>query len=113
MKTDCSGVLHLPEDVVDGVAQETFPVVRRQKFGPQYCHELLKVHLAVPCGVGGGTQDAAQRDRDSDRRGGIMRFLPVLFPLAKTKQTGEQTGAPGAPADSHPLSPLRQVLALS
>lgn len=41
---------HLPEDVVNSVAQETFSVVRRQQLGPQYCHEFLKVHLAVPWG---------------------------------------------------------------
>lgn len=46
---DCSGVSDLPEDVVNGVAQEAFPIVRRQKFGSQYCHELLKVHLAIAC----------------------------------------------------------------
>lgn len=40
---------HLPEDIVDGVAQESFSVVGRQQFGTEYCHELLKVHLAIPC----------------------------------------------------------------
>lgn len=44
-----SFVSHLPEDVVDGVAQEAFSVVGRQQFGPQYRHELLKVHLAITC----------------------------------------------------------------
>lgn len=40
---------HLPEDVVDGVAQESFSVVRRQEFGSQYRHKFLKVYLAVAC----------------------------------------------------------------
>lgn len=42
-------VSHLPEDVVNGVAQKSFSVVGRQQLRPQYRHELLKVHLAVPC----------------------------------------------------------------
>lgn len=87
--TDCSGVLHLPEDVVDGVAQEAFPVVRRQKFGPQYCHELLKVHLAVPC----GTQRKQQRERETEiqtdtqtRRQATAKCVYQFISLAKTKQ---------------------------
>lgn len=47
-KTHSNFVLYLPEDVVDGVAKESFSVVRRQQLGPQYRHELFKVHLAVP-----------------------------------------------------------------
>lgn len=67
---DCGGDLHLPEDVVDSVAQEAFPVVRRQKFGPQYCHELLKVHLAVPCGTHREQREETdiQTDAQSRRR---------------------------------------------
>lgn len=63
-----SFVFHLPEDVVDGVAQESFSVVRRQQFGPQYRHELLKVHLAVPCGqIRTHTHTTTHTGRETDR----------------------------------------------
>ena len=38
---------YLPEDIVDGAAQETLSVVRGEELGSEYRHELLKVHLAV------------------------------------------------------------------
>lgn len=63
---DCSGGSDLPEDVVNGVAQESFPIVRRQKFGPQYRHELLKVHLSIACRrTHGKTQRESQIETDT------------------------------------------------
>lgn len=59
-----SFVSHLPEDIVDGVAQESFSVVGRQQFGTEYCHELLKVHLAIPC-----RQTHTHTERHRDRPG--------------------------------------------
>ena len=96
-----TAVLHLPKDVVNGVAQEALPVVRRQKFGPQYCHELLEVHLAVPCGT-------HRKKRQRFRRTQQNHTFTGLFPWTKRIETDQQTEAPGAVADSH--SPLQQVL---
>lgn len=45
---DPISVFHLPEDVVNGVAQKPFSVLGRQQLWTQYRHELLEVHLAVP-----------------------------------------------------------------
>lgn len=75
-KTHSGFVSHLPEDVVDGVAQESFSVVGRQKFGPEYRHELLEVHLAVPCGHAhqhrGGQGETDGGGRKSDRPTGKL-----------------------------------------
>lgn len=40
---------YLPKYAVYCVSKEAIPCFRRQKFGAQYRHEFIKIHLSIPC----------------------------------------------------------------
>lgn len=111
-ETDSNFVFHLPEDVIDGVAQESFSVVGRQQFGPEYRHELLKIHLAVPCGKHTEKQGDRQgrykiryTDRNADRPEINNAYYTEVY-NGKCPETDQQMDVPSSMTSLHAPSPL-------